>query len=397
MERRNQAKSLAGVSPDYPPAGALAHSGEREKKIVAANQAAIDALPAVSGDWSVKGIPGLIVRCRAQVKSYVIQRRIRGALVKRTLGEMSLKAAKAAAMKEWARLKPKPPGAGITLGEAWRQYLNEKPLAETTKKLYGENLDRYLDHWRDRALETIGSDRAGLRARYHELVRDPGKATAASVMRTLAAVYRYQRRVNPDLPECPTIVIDLPRIKPRDWALSPEELCEWWAAVQRLGPVKRAWWLTCLLTGARRGSVEALRWADVDWEKKMLLFGVAKGGRPYIVPAADRLLVLLREYREKEAPPSEWVFPSRARPDQHLKKVRDDKRGLLSPHHLRHTYRTTLAQLGVGTDQARMLMGHSLGGDVSRDYITAALVVESLRPLSNAVADRYAEVIGWEA
>jgi hypothetical protein len=52
-----------------------------------------------------------------------------------------------------------------------------------------------------------------------------------------------------------------------------------------------------------------------------------------------------------------------------------------------------LAQLGASPDQARMLMGHSLGNDVSRGYITAPLVVESLRPLTNAVGARYAEVL----
>jgi hypothetical protein len=40
-------------------------------------------------------------------------------------------------------------------------------------------------------------------------------------------------------------------------------------------------------------------------------------------------------------------------------------------------------------------MGHSLGSDVSSGYITAPLLIESLRPLANAVARRYAAVLGW--
>jgi hypothetical protein len=55
-----------------------------------------------------------------------------------------------------------------------------------------------------------------------------------------------------------------------------------------------------------------------------------------------------------------------------------------------------LAELGATPDQARLLMGHSLGSDVSRGYITALLLVESLRPLANAVAKKYAAVLGWE-
>jgi triacylglycerol esterase/lipase EstA (alpha/beta hydrolase family) len=60
---------------------------------------------------------------------------------------------------------------------------------------------------------------------------------------------------------------------------------------------------------------------------------------------------------------------------------------------MRHTFRTTLAQLGAAGDQSRMLMGHSMGGDVSRDYITSALVIESLRPITNAVSERYMTIV----
>jgi hypothetical protein len=35
-----------------------------------------------------------------------------------------------------------------------------------------------------------------------------------------------------------------------------------------------------------------------------------------------------------------------------------------------------------------------MGGDVSRGYITAPLVIESLRPIVNAVADRYLKILG---
>jgi hypothetical protein len=60
---------------------------------------------------------------------------------------------------------------------------------------------------------------------------------------------------------------------------------------------------------------------------------------------------------------------------------------------MRHTFRTTLAQLGAAGDQSRMLMGHSMRGDVSRDYITSSLVIESLRPITNAVSEQYGKII----
>jgi integrase len=367
------------------------------KKTVAATQAAVDALPLASGDWSVEGVPGLFVRAGASAKTYRIMRRIAGRLVVRVLGQMTLAQARRAALKEWARLKPRPPEGKLTLSEAWERYLEERELAPKTQRLYRYNLERYLAGWKARTLEGLGEDRAGVRALYHQLRRQRGVAVAAQVMQMLSAVYRYHRRVNLELPPCPTEVVDVVRSKPRDWALSEEELRAWWSAVSRLRPLKRTFWVTLLLTGARSGSIEALRWDDIDFTGRTIHFSTAKAGRTYTIPACRRLLEVLARWRG-DCPPTEagWVFPSPHKAENHLVMVRDEKRGVASAHHLRHTYRTVLAELGATPDQARLLLGHSLGGDVSRGYITPHLVIESLRPLAEAVASRYARVLGWE-
>lgn len=178
--------------------------------------------------------------------------------------------------------------------------------------------------------------------------------------------------------------------------MSDKELRLWWEAVQKLNPLKRTMWLTLLLTGARADSVRMLRWEDVDFKRKTIRFSTAKAGRNYSVPMADRLVKLLEEWRQS-APPSEWVFPSPRRPDSPLAgQVRDDKRGVASAHHLRHTMRTRLAEIGATPDLARIALGHSMTGDVSRGSITPHLLVEAVRPLFNAVAEKYAQVLGWD-
>jgi integrase len=367
----------------------------RATKTVRPVQREIDALPLASGDWSVAGVPGLYVRCGTRTKTFRLQRRVRGRIIWRVLGQVTVAEARRIAMTEWASLKPKPAQNRVTLVEAWQRYVSEKSLAAKTRFLFEYNLNRYLADWKARTLDEIGEDRAGLREFFLRLARTRGAGIANQVLRQLRAVYRYHERVLPQLPPCPTHVVELPRIRPRDWAMSDEELRQWWAAVQQLNPTKRMFWLTLLLTGARRGSVEALRWRDIDFDKRIVHFRVAKGGRTYSMPAPDLLVELLLRYREQEALPSEWVFASPKKLDAHLVNVRDDKRGVASAHHLRHTYRTVLAELGATPDQARLLMGHSLGNDVSSGYITAPLLIESLRPLANAVARRYAAVLGW--
>jgi len=368
---------------------------EPPSKMVAANQKAIDGLFLNSGTWRVDGVPGLYVRSRKETKSFIVQRRVKGALVKRTLGELPLKAARNEAAREWLRMRPRPAGARLTFGGAFEEYMQQRDLAPKTQHIYRYNLEHYLSGWKDRALEDIGSDRAGVRTLYHALVTKHGRATAAQVVRLVSGVYRHARKVDINLPESPTIAVTLPAIKPRDWGMSPEDLVEWWRAVTTLGAVKRAWWITTLLTGARAGSVEALEWTDLDFGKRTIRFTVAKGNRPYAVPMADRLAGILTAYRDGgQVPPGQWAFPSPAKPDHHLTNVRDGKHGVLSAHHLRHTFRTTLAELGATSDQARLLMGHSLGGDVSWGYVTAPLLVESLRPVTNAVSERLLSILG---
>jgi hypothetical protein len=72
------------------------------------------------------------------------------------------------------------------------------------------------------------------------------------------------------------------KIEARDWAYSPDELRAWWwhppkkkdekpGGVKTLGAIKRMWWLTALFTGARKSSVEGLKWPGMDLDKKTIL------------------------------------------------------------------------------------------------------------------------------
>jgi integrase len=358
-------------------------------KTVAANQKAIDALLFDSGTWRVEGVPGLYLRCRAKTKSFFLQRRVRGVLVKETLGALPMKRARAAAMATWSTMKPQAAGNAVTLAMALDLYFQDKQLAEKTRANYRYNADRYLKSWTGRSLQAIGEDRAGVRMLQREITKKHGAATSNQVVRLISAVYRWARKQDTSLPEAPTTAVEVARIPARNWALSPEELKEWWRCVSGLSAVKRMWWLAALLTGARAGSIEALRWADIDFDKKTVLFTVTKGDRPYMIPMSDTLAALLCAYRDGGAvPPSEWLFPSPTKAGCHLVGVKNVVEGVRPAHAMRHTFRTTLAQLGVSTDQSRMLMGHSMGGDVSRNYITAPLVIESLRPITNAVSEQ---------
>ena len=143
-------------------------------KTVAANQKAIDLLPLDSGTWRVAGVPGLYLRCRSKVKSFMLQRRVRGVLVKETLGPQSMKRARAAAMATWSTMKPQAAGDAVTLAMALDLYFQDKQLAEKTRFNYQYNADRYLKAWTGRSLQAIGEDRAGVRMLQREITKKHG-------------------------------------------------------------------------------------------------------------------------------------------------------------------------------------------------------------------------------
>jgi integrase len=384
---------------------------EKPTKLVAANQKALDALLFDSGTWRVEGIPGLYVRCRATSKSFFQQRRVDGVLVKEVLGPLTMKRAKEKAMDRWNAIRPAF-DEEVQLGAAVEAYIRHRvsmcKMAPATEKLARYNMEHYLDAWKHRTLDQIGRDRAGIAAVHARLTQNHGAAKCNQVIRLLAAVYRWHRdRINTDLPDWPRKVAEIHHIPARDWGYTAEELRAWWhttdkakdgtvihRGVRTLGTVKRMWWLAALFTGARKGSLEAMKWPDLHLKNKTIHFRIAKGNRPYAIPISDTLAELLTAYRDRDdVPPSEWVFPSSVIDGAHLKDIKNPNEGVGPAHRLRHTFRTTLAQLGAASDQARMLMGHSLGGDVSRAYISAQLVVESLRPAMNAVTDFYVGII----
>lgn len=71
--------------------------------------------------------------------------------------------------------------------------MSEKPLATKTRKIYAENLHRYLSEWKGQSLESLGTDRAGFRAHILNIARNHELAVALQTLRCFRTVYTHHR------------------------------------------------------------------------------------------------------------------------------------------------------------------------------------------------------------
>jgi integrase len=131
-----------------------------------------------------------------------------------------------------------------------------------------------------------------------------------------------------------------------------------------------------LLTGARRGEVRAMRWADIDlengtWTK---LGSTTKQKTDHTVPLSAPARQLLTEiYDAQRGARSDWVFPS-TRNDGHIIELKDDWSTLckaagisgLRVHDLRHSFASQLASGGASLPLIGALLGHAQPATTAR-------------------------------
>lgn len=405
------------------------------------SESQVHALPLKSGAHVDRSLPGFMVLCGRQSRTYAFQREVNGRTIRVNLGRVgtvtannarleALKAKKALDAGENPNLARRVDAAkAMGLDEAYELYKKSKKHSPKTLDLYNTMFRLYLKPWAEKkrlTLEAIGLDRPGVRKLHEditarvkasliekrqqridkqnrkrkrkdvvrpeipELLPSAGESTANNCLLLLKGIYNRARTESPTLPADPTTNVNWHEDRQRQNSLAPADLQPWYERVQRLmNPVKQTYWVAVMLTGARRTSVAEARWTDVDLDAATWHFGNPKGGPKmrYTVPISTYLVDRLRELKEhnrKLFPKSEFVFPSDRSECGHLTIPRNDKQGLPMAHCLRHTYRTMSLLAGISDVHSHLLMNHRLDG-VNAGYISRHITMDELAKSQEAI------------
>jgi integrase len=166
------------------------------------------------------------------------------------------------------------------------------------------------------------------------------------------------------------------KTKPND-CLQKEQLPLWFAYIRRISnPVFSAFYQALLLTGARRGEMQILKWADVDFQwQKMTIHDKVEGSRT--IPLTPHLATLLESLPRI----NEYVFSSPSSKEgyiigmtkPHLTAVAAAGLPHISIHGLRRSFATLSEWLEIPAGVVAQIMGHKPSAIAEKHYIQRSI------------------------
>ena len=289
-----------------------------------------------------------------------------------------------------------------TLADQWQEYEATLRTRERSNRTIADFVYdlRYFRDWQHLSLEEIGANRKGVRERHKQITKKHGPYIANRAMRGLRAAYNLALKVDDTLPANPVVAVTFNREKRRDQAILPDELPNWWEQIEAHdNPIRRDLQKFILLTGMRRTATVTARWEHFDRERKLLFVPDPKGGeeRAFWLPLSSYLADML-DGRQSENEitycGSPWIWPADSATG-HVIEPKENKRGLPSPHMLRHSYATFAKAAGLNELDIGLLMNHKLPG-VTSGYIHEASLLEHLKACQERVTAHILALAGQE-
>jgi integrase len=214
------------------------------------------------------------------------------------------------------------------------------------------------------------SDAPAVVADWHKKISRKSPAAANHAARVLRAAYRYAARLDRTLPPAlPTSAVTISKEERSQAVLT--DFRAWgkaWARIEN--PVRRAYQLCGLLSGARPGELARLKWSDVLPGERCLVIRGAKASNDIRVPMSRAIAGALKLARDHGVEGNPHVFPARA--GGHIVKFDADDLPAWGMMY-RRTWRTLAADLGVDELIAHFCLGHVPAG-ISRGYVAKMML-----------------------
>ncbi len=274
----------------------------------------------------------------------------------------------------------------LTFGEThalWIENSKGKRRPRTTEE-YTRVESRYLSSIRDRLLADI--EPVDMLQLHQRIGKRNGHIMANHALCQVKACFNFARKHLKIALINPVAGLEMYPEKSRDRFLLPEEVPKFFAGLEAVNQTYRDFFALCLWTAQRRGNLEAMKWKDIDFKRKLwTLHGdETKNHEPQNVPLTPPALEILESRRGNHAI---WVFPNPSDSSGHVREPQRLWRKVLAEggledlriHDLRRTLPSWLASDNVGLPIIAKLLGHK---SLSSTQVYARL---SLAPVTDVV------------
>lgn len=277
----------------------------------------------------------------------------------------------------------------LTLDELHSIYMEKHAKARNKRPQNAvSNYKLYLSLWGGKKLSDI--KRTEIQTQIAKLAKDISPATANIALSLLRAMFNRAADWEIFTGKNPTANIPkYPEIS-RDRFLYGDELQRFLKAIPLLeNQIMQDLFMLLLATGARRGNVMAMRWADINFRDAIWRVPDSKNGEPYQVALTSIALEILGERRKTEL--GEWVFSAQSQTG-HIQEPKKVWARLLKiaeidnfrMHDLRRTFGSFMAAQGSSLQMIGKALGHK-----SQDatLIYARLNLDPVRDAVNAASN----------
>lgn len=388
-----------------------------------------------AGDYTIRDtdIKGLALRVSPGNKAWIVRRKMAGKSYRHTLGnypDMALaearreaqkalgvfaqgkhpmlekRARQEATKKQWA-------DTHFTVAKMWDQYEKQDP-ANRAKPFSAnylkdcQRLRKRMDKDQVWSLQFTSLTKSDVFAAYARVSKsndrrasNGGKTTGNKFFRMLgsAAQFHIENNLSADTPNIFQTALkkkrNKPRARTRTLTFEPDSLNRWWKAVKvlrtkgdtgdkrtRTSALLADFQILVLLWGGRKTETLALKWMDIDYDKKIVAFMETKNGEIHLfplTPLAESVLADVHSLLQKWGIQSDYVFPSmrtghKSREKTHIKEpkkamkaVAEEANVPFATHDIRRTFSNLLvsAEVGAEVQFVKLALNHSQASDVT--------------------------------